>query len=111
MRKDIAILAGPRDWGVTRESWLARVPEKVQTVTYRTVKALWYGEISDPEHWAARDIKRAADLLRAQQQASQLASQFESIARGLDVTDAEFHRNTIAQLLSAAGKLRGEDRT
>ncbi len=54
VRNEISIVAGSREWGDTRESWLARVPRKVSTVTFRTVKALWYGEIDDPEHWAAR---------------------------------------------------------
>jgi hypothetical protein len=45
VRREIAIVAGPKDWGDTRESWLARVPRRVTTVTFRTVKALWYGEI------------------------------------------------------------------
>ncbi|SHJ71894.1 hypothetical protein SAMN05444159_1309 [Bradyrhizobium lablabi] len=111
MRKEIAFLAGPRDWGVTRESWLARVPEKVQTVTFRTVKALWYGEITDPDHWAARDIKRAVEILQAQREAAALASQLESIVSGLNVTDPNFHQPTIAALVGTLRKLRGEDRS
>jgi hypothetical protein len=108
MRKEIAILAGPRDWGVTRESWLARVPERVQTVTFRTVKALWYGEITDPDHWAARDIRRAVELLKAQREAEQYAGQLETIIRGLNVTDPNFHQPTVAALIGALGRLRGE---
>jgi hypothetical protein len=111
MRKDIAFLAGPRDWGVTRESWLARVPEKVQTVTYRTVKALWYGEITDTDHWAARDIRRAVEIIRAQRDAAELAERLQSIATGLDVTDPNFHRPTITALLGTIRQLRGEDRS
>ena len=107
MRKEIAILAGPRDWGVTRESWLARVPEKVQTVTYRTVKALWYAEISDPDHWAARDIRRAVELLKAKREAEQYANQLETIICGLNVVDPNFHQPTIAALIGALGKIRG----
>lgn len=110
MREEIAILAGPRDWGVTRESWLARVPTKVQTVTFRTVKALWYGEITDPDHWAARDIKRAVEILKAQREAAALASQLETIIGGLNVTDPSFHQPTIAALIGTVRKLRGDDR-
>lgn len=110
MRKEIAILAGPRDWGVTRESWLASVPDKVQTVTYRTVKALWYGEIKDPDHWAARDIRRAVEIVQAQREAAELATQLQSIATGLDVTDPNFHRPTISALLGTIRQLRGQDR-
>lgn len=111
MRKEIAFLAGPRDWDVTRESWLARVPEKVQTVTFRTVKALWYGEIKDPDHWAARDIRRAAGVLKAQREAAELATQLQSLAAGLDVTNPNFDSPTIAALLGTIRQLRGENRS
>jgi len=110
MRKEIAVLAGPRDWGVTRESWLARVPVKVPTVTYRTVKALWYGEIKDENHWAARDIKRAAQILEAQLEAEKYAAQYEALAHGLNVIDAPFHSEKAALYLGLARKLRGQDR-
>ncbi|BBB99378.1 hypothetical protein [Bradyrhizobium elkanii] len=83
VRREIAIVAGPKDWGDTRESWLARVPRKVKTVSFRTVKALWYGEISDPEHWAARDIRREAELIEAKSEAANLASKYQEIAGGM----------------------------
>lgn len=34
VRSEISIVAGSREWGDTRESWLARVPRKVSTVTF-----------------------------------------------------------------------------
>lgn len=111
MRKEIAFLAGPRDWGVTRESWLDSVTTKVPTVTFRTIKAMWYGEIVDPDHWAARDIKRAVEILKAQREAAALADQLETIVGGLNVTDSQFHQPTIAALLGTVRKLRGEDRS
>ncbi|MEZ0064012.1 hypothetical protein ABIF26_009574 [Bradyrhizobium elkanii] len=83
VRREIAIVAGPKDWGDTRESWLARVPRKVKTVSFRTVKALWYGEISDPDHWAARDIRREAELIEAKSEAANLASKYQEIAGGM----------------------------
>ena len=83
VRREIAIVAGPKDWGDTRESWLARVPRKVKTVSFRTVKALGYGEISDPEHWAARDIRREAELIEAKSEAANLASKYQEIAGGM----------------------------
>jgi hypothetical protein len=108
MRKEIAIIAGPRDWGETHGSWLNRVPKKVKTVSYRTVKSLWYGEIDDPEHWAARDIRRAVDLILAQREAANLASQLETIVRGLDVSDPDFHQPSTAALIGALRTLRGQ---
>lgn len=111
VRKEIAIVAGPRGWGDTRESWLARVPRKVPTVSFRTVKALFYGEIDDPCHWAARDIRRAADLIEARREAAAIADQFETRIGGLNAIDPDFHSPEIAALLRALRQLRGEDRT
>ena len=111
MREEIAFLAGPRDWGVTRESWLNSITDKVPTVTFRTIKALWYGEITDPDHWAARDIRRAVEVVQAQREAAALATQLESIIGGLNVTDPNFHEPTIAALVGTLRKLRGQDRT
>jgi hypothetical protein len=110
VRREIAIVAGPRDWCDTRESWLARVPRKVQTVTFRTVKALWYGEITDPEHWAARDIRRAAELIEAKQEAASLASQFQTIAGGMRATDQDFYSTEIDRLERLARIIGGLDR-
>ncbi len=110
VRKEIAIVAGPKDWGDTRESWLARVSRRVPTVTFRTVKALWYGEIDDPDHWAARDIRSAAQLIEARNEASALADQYEAIAGGLNATDPDFHSQDVAARVHAARILRGLDR-
>lgn len=107
VRKEIAIVAGPRGWGDTRESWLSRVPRRVSTVTFRTVKALWYGEIDDPDHWAARDIRRAAEAIQAGRNESQaLAAQYETIIGGLNARDPDFHSPEIAALVSALRALR-----
>jgi len=112
VRREIAIVAGERGWGDTRESWLARVPRRVSTVSFRTVKALWYGEIDDPEHWAARDIRRAAEAIRAgRKEADALATQFETIIGGLNARDPDFHSPEIAALLGALRQLRNLDGT
>lgn len=119
VRREIAVVAGPKDWGDSRESWLSRVPRQVrkalkaekETVTFRTVKALWYGEISDPDHWAARDIRRAAELIEACNEAASLADQYEAIAGGLLAKDQDFYSSDAAALVRAARILRGLDRT
>ena len=98
VRKQIAIVAGPRGWGDTRESWLAIVPRKVTTVSFRTVKALWYGEITDPMHWAARDIRRAAEEIEARREASVLKAQYQIIIGGLRAADENFYREEIDRL-------------
>lgn len=111
VRREIAIVAGPREWGDTRESWLARVPRKVKTVSFRTVKALWYGEIQSDNHWAARDIRAAAEIIEGRREAASLARQFESLAGALDVQDPDFHSQTVAALIGAARALRNQDRS
>ncbi len=108
VRDEIALVAGSKEWGDNRKSWLARVSHRVPTVPYRTVKALFYGEITDPNHWAARDIRSAAQLIKARQEASALAVQFQSIAGGLNVRDADFHSEDIAALLSLARRVRSK---
>lgn len=109
VRKEIALIAGPREWGDTRDSWLARAARRVPTVSFRTMRSLWYGEIRNPNHWALRDIRRAA-AERGRNESGLLADQFETIAHGLSVTDADFHSDTIAALVSAARALRNLDR-
>jgi hypothetical protein len=119
VRKEIAIIAGPKDWGDTRESWLARVPRAVrkalgtekETVTFRIVKALFYGEIIDPNHWAARDIRRAAELIEGRQEASALAVQYRKIAGGMLAQDEDFYRKEIDRLERLAGLISRLDRT
>lgn len=111
VRKEIAIVAGPKDWGDTRESWLARVPRKVQTVTFRTVKALWYGEIKDPEHWAARDIRRAAEIIEARKEAAALAEKYQIIAEGMRARDEDFFSSEITRLERVARIIGGQNST
>jgi hypothetical protein len=110
MREEIAILAGPRGWGVTRESWLANAADKVENVPYRMIKSFFYGEIQDDNHWAAIEIKRAVEIIEAQREAAALATQLETIISGLNTTDPDFHRPTIAALSVSLRQLRGEDR-
>jgi hypothetical protein len=109
MRNEIAILAGPRGWGDTRESWLNRVCAAVPTVSYRTVKAIWYGEIRDPEHWAIRDIRRAVAIIEGQRHAKEVAGQLEALLAGPDGTNPALGRASTAALVSALRALRGQD--
>lgn len=91
MREEISVLAGPRMWGDTRQSWLSRVPRavkralgtEVETVTDRMVKSLWYGEINNMDHHAARDVRRAAELIKARKEAATLGATFQTIAENM----------------------------
>ena len=109
MRKQIAILAGPRGWDDTRESWLNKVCKAVPTVSYRTVKALYYGEIQDPDHWAIRDLHRAVAVIQAQQHAKAVAGELEAILLGRDAASPALDRQSTAALVNALRALRGQD--
>jgi hypothetical protein len=112
MRKEIAILAGPRGWDDNRESWLNKASKAVPTVTYRTVKALWYGEIKDPDnHWAAREIRRAVAVIEGQREQARVARQLEGLLAGPDSTNPALDRASIASLLSTLRAMRGQDST
>lgn len=103
MRNLVIAVAGPRLFSDTRQSWLARAARKAG-ISYRQCKAIWYGEIADPYHRSARLLRDAAEA-----KARDLANQYETIAGGLNVVDAEFHRATVAALLDVARTLRGLD--
>ena len=118
----IETIAGP--YRGNRKSWLSTVARTVKGVSYRTVKALYYREITDEQHLAAQAIKREAALIKAQQQirereaalikaqreARDLASQFETIAGNLNATDQDFYSQDIAALVHASRLLRHVDR-
>lgn len=111
VREAIAVVAGPRDWGATRESWLANAARKTKTISVRMMRSLWNGEISDERHWAIREIKRQASLEQARKEASNVADQYETIARRLSASDPDSYSSEVATLLNAARILRGLDRT
>ncbi len=109
MQEEIGLLAGPRDWGETRERWLERAANKLANVPYRMVKSLFYGEITDDKHWAAIELRETVARIKAQREAAAFANQIESIIGGLRATDEDFHGPAIAALSITLGKLRGLD--
>jgi hypothetical protein len=106
MQKLVAAVAGPREWGDTRQSWIARAARRAN-VSYRQARAIFYGEINDPEHKAVRRMREAA----GRHEARQLASLFEAAAFGAQQRDADFHSEDVSALLHAARALRGLDRS
>jgi hypothetical protein len=115
VREQIAIVAGPRDWNTTRESWLASVPRRVHSLTgarisFRTVRSLWYGVIKNPdEHWTAREIRRAVSVIEARKEARALADQYQNIIGGLRASDENFYSTEIARLERIARIISGQD--
>lgn len=88
---------------------LARVPRRIPSVSFRTVRALWYGEISDANHWVAREIKREAERITTRNEASDLADKYETIIAALDQADSEFHLPDVAALKQLVRQLRNLD--
>lgn len=108
LRDLVAAVAGPRQWSDTRQSWLARAGRRAK-INYRTVKALFYNEITDPHHPSAKRLRDAAAEL-GYSEAQDLAQRFETMARALDAADEDFHRADCAALIDAARALRGLSR-
>ena len=92
MRNLIASVAGPRSWSDTRESWLARAARRAG-ISYRQVKSIWYGEITDPHHRSVRLLRDAAE-------------KYGAIAQAIDPV---IYREEVAALLDLARKLRDQD--
>ncbi len=91
LRNLVNIVAGPRTWADTRDSWLARAARRAK-ISHRTVKAIWYGEITDPEHRAAHRLRAAADRLGL-------------VASGLRQLGAEFTTADVAAYLLLADRI------
>lgn len=111
VRSAIITVAGSHpEWG-GQKRWLMNAAKKVQGVSFRTMRSLWLNEISDPNHWAAREVKRQAEIIKARREAADLATQFESIAGAMNATDPDFYSADATALLQAARIVRGLDRT
>lgn len=104
LRDLVASVAGPRQWSDTRESWLNRAARRAQ-LSYRTVKSLFYGELTDPDHPSARKLRDAAARL-GKTEAQALAEKFETVARALHAADQDFYGSDVSTLVDAAKSLR-----
>ncbi len=108
LREELALVAGPRAWSDTRESWLARAARRCG-INYRTAKAVFYGETTDPRAYVERKIREAAALAEAQQSRRADADKLLSMAAALESKDADFHCQDIASLRHLAGRLVDTD--
>lgn len=105
MQELVAAVAGPRQWGDTRQSWLARAARRAG-ISYRQAKSLFYGQ-TGVNHDAARKMREAA----GRHEARNLAGRFEGLANALVVKDEDFYSSDVTALLDAARALRGLDRS
>lgn len=109
---EIATIAGPRLHGDTRESWLARAARKSGTAFWH-VKALYYGQLTDPKFSIASKIISAAEKARLQESkrdAQVVADFFNSHAQVLANIDPDIHRSEIDAFVEAARIVSGRDR-
>lgn len=104
LRELVIVVAGPRQWTDTRESWLARAARRAG-ISYRQVKSIWYGEIADRDHRSVRLLRDAAEQ-NARGEASELANKLETIARGMRASDPDFYREDMSALVDVARGLR-----
>lgn len=96
MRELVAAVAGQRQWSDTRENWLNRAARRAG-ISFRQTKALFYGEITDPNHRSARLMRDAAEQ----------AGRYEAIARSMHAVDADFYQQDMLALIDLARALRG----
>jgi hypothetical protein len=108
-REAMIILAGRPPMHGELPRWLSDVAKSVG-ISFRTARSIWNGEISNPNHLAVEKLKREAAVKAARREARNLASQFETIAGGLNVKDPDFHSADVSALVHAARILRGLDR-
>lgn len=97
-RASIEAIAGEPHWSDTRESMIARAARRTG-VSFRLLRALYYGETIDPRYSVGVRIDRVAQ---------QQADRFEAVAASLEAQDADFHRETIGRYRALARRVRGE---
>lgn len=112
VREAMITIAGKPGYG-EQPRWLGKVADAAN-ISKRAARSLWRGEIYSDNHRAVRAVREAAERRQrelARQEARSLASQYLSIAEGLNAKDPDFHSADIAALVHAARILGGKDRT
>lgn len=104
----IEVAGSPPGYG-EQERWLHAIAGKIGS-SYRTARSLWLGEIENPNHWAAKAVRREAAVATAKREAAELAKQFEKLAGKLHAENKNLYSADVAALLDAARVIRGLDR-
>ncbi len=110
-KDEIGAIAGPFLPTDTKQSWLARAARKC-AVSARHIASLYYGHVDDPKFSVAQSILSAADQARIEKARRDVeaAAEFYRIhAQRLEAIDADFHREQIDGLLSAARQFGTRD--
>ena len=96
-----------------RKGWLARAARRAN-ISCRQVKALYYGETTNPRHDVATSVLTAAQQARleeARRDALMVADIYRGAAEALTHKDEDFYRHDIDALVTAARIVGGRDRT
>lgn len=112
LRELVVAVAGPQTTFDNRKSWLARAARHAN-VSFRSVKAVFYNEIDDPNHPAVLLLRYAAER-RAQADAQARTEAVETVRRLLALRDAlaasdpQMHQPQIDALDSALRRMVGD---
>lgn len=92
-----------------RPRWLKNLAEQIG-ISCRMARSLWNEEITDPEHWALKKIRREAELAEARKEAAALAQKYQAIAGGMRAADNQnFYSAEIDRLERLARIIGGLD--
>jgi hypothetical protein len=116
MREYVLEVAGQGGVYDNRMSVIARAARKAG-ITFRQAKSLFYGEITDPTHLAARRMIDEANAIKdrreekaASNELNELRQRLARLEHLLLATDPDFHRETVAALREQTDGLGGKDR-
>jgi hypothetical protein len=109
----IKILAGPRQWNDTRESWLAR-GARAAGVSFRTAKGLFYREWPDPRASVVDSVRAAVARQTHQSQTEakerdalqELRERITLLESRLEKIDPEFFGHALKAFRDAAPRNR-----
>jgi len=110
VRSALITVAGGKPGYGELPNWLRSVAKKVG-ISYRTTRSLWTGEISNPDHLAARAVRQAAEAILAEKERERHAAQYDSLVASLVSKDPDFHSEDVSAILYAASLLRSMART
>ena len=109
-RAAMIILAGRPPSHGELPRWLNKIA-KAAGISFRTARSLWFEEIKDPNHLAARAVRQQAQIEEARRDAAVVANFFNSHAQALSNIDPDFHREQINAFVEAARIVSSRDRT
>ena len=117
-QKEISDIVGPIRPGDTKDSWLGKAHDVVvqfnKNVSFRQLRDLFQGYVTDPKYSVAISVLSAAEQARLQEakcDAKKLAGIYKRNADALTAIDADFHQEQIDALVTAARILSGENRS